>query len=142
MDHSMSRKNESLDVAAEELNAAGVPFEVSAGGKHLHIRFRSFVGDPQLIIVSKNGDSNGFGHFNWTRGMVRRKLHAPKNAYRDQLANRAAAAGGVRDVFVAKKRADKNLKREKFLAEQLKNLRERERMARWYAAPGEGLRDW
>jgi hypothetical protein len=138
----MSRKNESLDVAAEELNAAGVPFEVSAGGKHLHIRFRNFVGDPQLIIVSKNGDSDGVGHFSWTRSLVRRKLRAPKNAYRDQLANRAAVDGGV---LVTKKRAAKNLKaeaREKLLAEQLKGLRERERMARWYAATGEGPRDW
>jgi hypothetical protein len=75
----MARKNESLNIATAELVEAGVPFEVSAGGKHLHVRFRSFAGDPQLVIVSRNGDTDAIGHFNWTRSIVRRKLRAPRN---------------------------------------------------------------
>jgi hypothetical protein len=73
------RKNESLDVATAELVGAGVPFAVNYGGKHTHVRFRSFAGDPQLVIVSKN-DRGGMTRLDWTRTSVRRKLRAPKNA--------------------------------------------------------------
>lgn len=52
------RRNECLGIATEELIEDGVPFDVSYGGKHLLVRFQSHAGDPQLITLSKNGDTS------------------------------------------------------------------------------------
>jgi hypothetical protein len=73
----VARRNECLDIAAEELVEAGVLFDVSYGGKHLHLRFNSFAGDPQLIVLSKNGDAGPSGAV-WVKTNVRRKLRTPK----------------------------------------------------------------
>lgn len=72
------RRNECLDIATEGLVEAGVPFDVSYGGKHLHLRFRSFAGDPQLVVLSKNGDASLHSAV-WVKTNVRRKLRMPKN---------------------------------------------------------------
>jgi hypothetical protein len=59
-----------LDIAAEEL-------DVSYGGKHLLVRFNSFAGDPQLVVLSKNGDASPRSYA-WVKTNVRRKRQAPK----------------------------------------------------------------
>jgi hypothetical protein len=69
----MALKNECLDIATAELVAADTPFKVSYGGKHIHLRFNSLSGAPQLIILSRNGNSGGT-NYAWTRANVRRKL--------------------------------------------------------------------
>jgi hypothetical protein len=76
------RRNECLDIATEELVEAGVPFDVSYGGKHLLLRFHSFAGEPQLVTLSKNGDASPHSYA-WIKTNVRRKLRAPKKERAD-----------------------------------------------------------
>jgi hypothetical protein len=73
----VARRNECLEIAAEELVEAGVPFDVSYGGKHLLLRFHSFAGEPQLVTLSKNGDAGPHDAV-WVKANVRRKLRTPK----------------------------------------------------------------
>ena len=76
------RRNKCLDIAAEELVEAGIAFDVSYGGKHLLVRFNSYAGDPQLVVLSKNGDASGPRSEVWIRANIKRQLRSPKQEQR------------------------------------------------------------
>jgi hypothetical protein len=164
------KRNEALNAIVEELEDAGVAYEVEQARRraHFHVRFRSPSGQPELVVVSSSTANQK--SVRDARSVVRRLPRAPLSPGMAAKADRVAldAVHKAQDICASKayvaRLAAKNRRdackptREEAFAAQLMGYRERAefelaelqrrrrqdeaRMQRWCNARGEGLRDW
>jgi hypothetical protein len=70
------RRNEQLDAVVEELDAAGVRYEVERHRRnpHVQVRFLGADGHPEMVVLASSTANQKSVHA--VRAIVRRKLRA------------------------------------------------------------------